>query len=92
MAQSTNGGNVADSQSIGTKGGRRSFLKAATLSGGAVALGSVAAPGLISKAQAQELQPRQVPVPGMSAVPGKANHWYLPASDKTSTGDISARP
>ncbi len=82
MAQSTNGGNVADSQSIGTSASRRSFLKAATLSGGAAALGSVG-PGLISRAQAQELQPRQVPLPGKSAVPGKANHWYLPASDKT---------
>ena len=61
---------------------RRDFLKTATLVGGSAALGSIASP-LISRAEAQELTPRQMPLPGMATMPGKANHWYVPASDKT---------
>jgi hypothetical protein len=61
---------------------RRTFLKTTTLVGGAVAIGSVASP-FVSRAEAQELTPRQVPLSGMNAMPGKANHWYVPASDKT---------
>ena len=61
---------------------RRSFLKTTTLAGGAAALGSIASP-FISRAEAQELTPRQMPLPGMATMPGKANHWYVPASDKT---------
>ena len=69
---------------------RRDFLKTATLVGGAAALGSIASP-LISRAEAQELTPRQMPLPGMATMPGKANHWYVPASDKTFHRGISAR-
>lgn len=61
---------------------RRNFLKATTLAAGAAALGTVASP-YISRAQAQELTPRQMPLAGMATMPGKANHWYIPASDKT---------
>jgi acetamidase/formamidase len=70
------------SHSNGADESRRDFLKTATLVGGAAALGSIASP-LISRAEAQELTPRQMPLPGMATMPGKANHWYVPASDKT---------
>lgn len=69
--------------------GRRGFLKAATFTGGAVALAGAVGTPHIAKAQAQNLQPRQVPLPaqvpfhGMPAVPEKTTHWYVPASDKT---------
>lgn len=61
---------------------RRNFLKATTLVGGAAALGTVASP-FVSRAQAEELTPRRIPMTGMATAPGKANHWYVPASDKT---------
>jgi hypothetical protein len=61
---------------------RRDFLKAATLAGGAAAIGSVGFP-YVTRAEAEQLTPRQVPLTGMAAMPGKANHWYVPASDKT---------
>jgi acetamidase/formamidase len=60
---------------------RRRFLKGAALAGGAVAASSVSLPRIA--AAAGGLQPRQVPLGGSPAVPDKANHWYLPASDKT---------
>ncbi len=60
---------------------RRSFLKTASLGGAAALAGTIAAP-YIAQAQ-EELQPRQVPLPGRPELPGKANHWYVPASDKT---------
>src|SRR5689334_4680526 len=66
-----------------TQKSRRGFLRSAGAAGGAAALiGSVSAP-FISRAQAQALQPRQVPLPGKPDTPSKANHWYVPASDKT---------
>jgi acetamidase/formamidase len=69
--------------------GRRSFLKGASLAGGAAAFaGSVGAPAIV-RAQTDALQPRQTPLPlpgmltGRLDAPVKANHWYVPASDKT---------
>jgi len=64
------------------KESRRNFLKATTLVGGVAALETVASP-FISRAQAEELTPRRIPMTGMATHPGKANHWYVPASDKT---------
>ena len=61
---------------------RRDFLKTTALAGSAAAVGSVASP-FISTAEAEQLIPRQIPLSGMAAMPGKANHWYVPASDKT---------
>lgn len=61
---------------------RRNFLKGTALAGGVAAFGSVASP-FISTAEAEQLVPRQIPLSGMAAMPGKANHWYVPASDKT---------
>lgn len=61
---------------------RRNFIKTTTLAAGAAALGSVASPYL-SRAVAEELTPRQLPMAGMGTVPSKANHWYVPASNKT---------
>jgi acetamidase/formamidase len=62
---------------------RRRFLKGATLAGGGAALaGTIGAP-YIGAAAAQELAPRQVPLPGRPELPGKSNHWHVPASDKT---------
>ncbi len=69
----------------GTGESRRNFLKTTTLVGGAAALGTVTS-SFTSRAQAQELTPRQVPLAGMATMPGKANHWYVPASDKTQAG------
>ena len=60
----------------------RNFLKTTALAGGAAAVGSVASP-FISTAEAEQLIPRQMPLSGMAAMPGNANHWYVPASDKT---------
>ena len=71
-----------DDSSNNTNESRRNFLKATTMAGSAAALGSVASP-FISTAQAQELTPRQMPLAGMATMPGKANHWYVPASDQT---------
>ena len=68
---------------------RRNFLKTTTLVGGAAALGTVALP-FVSRAEAEQLTPRQVPLAGMAKMPGKANHWYVPASDRRCTGAISA--
>ena len=70
------------SVSKGVEGSRRNFLKATSLAATAAAVGSVASP-FVSRAEAQELTPRQVPLMGMATMPGKANHWYVPASDKT---------
>ncbi len=54
--------------------GRRTFLKSALLSGGALASAGALAPALISGAQAQT----------GGAKPGdRRNHYYIPASDKT---------
>lgn len=61
---------------------RRDFLKTTTMAGSAAALSSLASP-FIASAQAQELIPRQVPLAGKNPIPGKVNHWYVPASDKT---------
>lgn len=69
--------------SVGAKASRRNFLKSTTLVGGAAALGTVARPYIISGAKAEQLTPRQLPLPGMATMPGKANHWYVPTSDKT---------
>ena len=69
-------------KSGGLEGSRRDFLKVATLAGGAAAFGSVGVPD-ISRAEAAQLTPRQVPLTGMATMPGKANHWYVPASDQT---------
>ena len=57
----------------GSDEGRRSFLKSALLSGGALASVSTLTPGLISSAQAQT---------GAAAMDRK-NHYYVPATDKT---------
>ncbi|MGH7069918.1 MAG: acetamidase/formamidase family protein [Acetobacteraceae bacterium] len=62
--------------------GRRNFLKATTLGAGAVALGAVASP-FISRAEAEQLTPRQIPLPGLPTRPEKAAHWYVPANDQT---------
>lgn len=72
---------VATAQRSG-ESSRRDFLKATTLVGGAAALGSVASP-YVSPARAEELIPRQMPLAGMATQPGKANHWYVPASVET---------
>ena len=72
----------SSSVSKGVKESRRNFLKATSLAATAAAVGSVASP-FVSRAEAQELLPRQVPLMGMATTPGKANHWYVPASDKT---------
>ncbi len=60
---------------------RREFLKGAA-GGAAAALGSFAMPG-IATAQQDELRPRKIPAKRDRHVPGKANHWYIPASDQT---------
>jgi FtsP/CotA-like multicopper oxidase with cupredoxin domain len=71
-------------RSTNTDESRRNFLKGAAVAGSAAALvgGSLGAP-YIASANAQELQPRQVPLPGRPDMPGRSNHWYVPASDKT---------
>ncbi len=53
----------------GTKGveSRRNFLKATTIAGSAAAFGSIASP-FVSRAEAQELTPRQVPLAGMATL------------------------
>ena len=68
--------------SRGVEESRRDFLKVATLAGGAAAFGAVGLP-YISRAEAAQLTPRQIPLTGMATMPGKANHWYVPASDQT---------
>jgi acetamidase/formamidase len=82
MTEKRQGDEDTSSASKGVEESRRNFLKATTLAAGAVAVGSVASP-FVSRAEAQELTPRQVPLTGMATTPGKANHWYVPASDKT---------
>ncbi|MGH7210784.1 MAG: twin-arginine translocation signal domain-containing protein, partial [Acetobacteraceae bacterium] len=72
----------ASGASTGVEESRRNFLKTTTLAAGAAALGTIASP-YVSRAEAQELTPRQVPLAGMATMPGKTNHWYVPASDKT---------
>ena len=72
----------ATTDAKGADQSRRNFLKTTALAGGAAAVGSVASP-YISSAEAAQLTPRQVPLSGMATMPGKANHWYVPASDKT---------
>lgn len=64
---------------------RRNFLKGTAAVGGAAALaGGLAAPYILSaEAQAQALQPRQVPLPGKLDTPSRATHWLVPATDKT---------
>lgn len=62
--------------------GRRNFLKGTAVAGGAATLAGLPAP-FIGSARAEQLQPRQVPLPGTPAAPGRANHWYVPASDRT---------
>ena len=77
--------------SKGVEESRRNFLKATTLAAGAAAVGSVASP-FVSRAEAQALTPRQVPLAGMATTPGKANHWatrWHPI--RRYTGDISAK-
>ena len=58
----------------GVEESRRNFLKTTTLAAGAAALGTIASP-YVSRAEAQELTPRQVPLAGMATTPGKTNHW-----------------
>src|ERR1700731_1369457 len=60
-------------ESAGSDGGRRTFLKGALVTGGALASASTLAPGLISSAQAQ----------GATAPMDRRNHYYVPATDKT---------
>jgi hypothetical protein len=49
--------------------------------------GTVAAPSLmvprLAAAQSSELQPWQIPIAAGINEPTRANHWYIPASDKT---------
>lgn len=73
-----------EGKSTDTDESRRNFLKGAAVAGSAAAIvgGSLGAP-YIASANAQELQPRQVPLQGRPNMPGKSNHWYVPASDKT---------
>ncbi len=61
---------------------RRSFIKAAAITGGALAASGIAFPSVV-KAASSPAQPQQVPLPPNLAAPSKANHWFLPATDKT---------
>jgi acetamidase/formamidase len=81
MSEKENAGATASASAQSES--RRSFLKGATIAGGGAALaGAIGAP-MIGAARAEELQPRQVPLPGRPDMPGKSNHWHVPASDKT---------
>jgi acetamidase/formamidase len=82
MSTQSTDGTGATTDVNGADQNRRNFLKTTALAGGAAAIGSVASP-YISSAEAEQLTPRQVPLSGMATIPGKANHWYVPASDKT---------
>ncbi len=62
---------------------RRNFLKGAAAIGGAAAAVSTLGFPHIASAQQGELVPSKIPMPGKISEPGKANHWYIPASDKT---------
>ena len=62
---------------------RRNFLKGAAVIGGAAAAVSTLGFPHIASAQQGELVPNKIPMPGKISEPGKANHWYIPASDKT---------
>ncbi len=62
---------------------RRNFLKGAAAVGGAAAAATALGFPYIASAQENELQPRKIPVAGTLSEPGRANHWYVPASDKT---------
>ena len=61
---------------------RRKFLKKAALSGGALAASAIQFPPIV-KAASSPPEPQQVPLPSNLVAPGKANHWLLPATDKT---------
>jgi acetamidase/formamidase len=61
---------------------RRKFLKKAALSGGALAASAIQFPAIV-KAASSPPEPQQVPLPSNLVAPGKANHWLLPATDKT---------
>ena len=68
--------------SIPSNSDRRNFLKKAALSGGALAASAIQFPAIV-KAASSPTEPHQVPLPPNLVAPGKANHWLLPATDKT---------
>lgn len=71
-----------DSEGSARSTDRRTFLRSAVLAGGATVAGTVAFPYL-AKGDTSVPEPQQVPLPAGLTGPGKANHWYLPATDKT---------
>ncbi len=65
------------------KESRRKFLRNSFVTGGtAASIGALGFPSIVS-AQVDQLQPRRIPTSGGRKTVGKANHWYVPASDKT---------